>query len=145
MAVTCGTHSITWSVIDKCWSMWTPRFLTRSDCKTVSYPIVKEQPPVRLQMMYWCKDHHLRSRAVSVLYLICRLVFFMQPIQSEMVKQTTNGNFLQDFADECYLTLVCRFSTGLCWECQIWEAVLLLLKVIGKSPCLKLLFTITTR
>ena len=25
----------------------------------------------------------------------------MQPIQSEMVKQATNCNFLQDFADEC--------------------------------------------
>ena len=27
----------------------------------------------------------------------------MQPIQSEMIKHTTNCDFLQDFADECYV------------------------------------------
>jgi len=36
MLFICGTWSVTWSVIVRCWSKLTPRFFTRSDVEIVS-------------------------------------------------------------------------------------------------------------
>ena len=68
----------------------------------------------------------------------------MQPIQSEMIKQTMNCNFRQS-TNAIFETGLQFFNRSLSRASDFTSSfTIALLKVIGKSPCLNL-FTIATR